>query len=129
MIKLIGTAYKRDDFTTREFFDYWRDTHAAISAKSGPLRGYVSSEVISVLDNPNNPDGDGYIQVDGFVEQWWDDEETFYEAMSSDNESDAWADVLNYAKPHGQFWVVKEHVYIPPPVSRGSLTNKVWVDA
>ncbi len=22
--------------------------------------------------------------------------------------------VRNYAKPTGQFWVVKEHVYIPP---------------
>jgi hypothetical protein len=38
MLKLIGTAYKRDDFTTKEFFDYWRDVHAPISAKSGPLR-------------------------------------------------------------------------------------------
>ena len=61
MIKLIGTAYKRDDFTTREFFDYWRDTHAAISAKSGPLRGFVASEVISNLENPNNPNGEGEI--------------------------------------------------------------------
>lgn len=129
MIKLIGTAYKRDDFTTREFFDYWRDKHAAISAKSGPLRGYVASEVIRSLDNPNNPTGEGEIQVDGFVEQWWDDEETFNRAMSSENESAAWEDVLNYAKPTGQFWVVKEHVYIPPPITGpGSLTNNVWVD-
>ena len=27
MIKLIGTAYKRDDFTTEGFFEYWRDVH------------------------------------------------------------------------------------------------------
>jgi uncharacterized protein (TIGR02118 family) len=129
VIKLIGTAYKRDDFTTREFFDYWRDTHAAISAKSGPLRGYVASEIITGLDNPNNPDKKGEIEIDGFVEQWWDNEEVFYEAMSTANEGEAWADVLNYAKPNGQFWVVKEHVYIPPPISGpGSLTNKVWVE-
>jgi uncharacterized protein (TIGR02118 family) len=128
VIKLIGTAYKRDDYTTKEFFDYWRDTHAAISAKSGPIRGYVASEVIRKLHNPNNPDGEGEIQVDGFVEQWWDDEETFEAAMSSENESKAWDDVLNYAKPTGQFWVVKEHVYIPPPITGpGSLTNNVWV--
>ena len=25
MIKMIGTAYKRDDFTTEEFFRYWRE--------------------------------------------------------------------------------------------------------
>ncbi len=127
MIKLIGTAYKRDDFTTREFFDYWRDTHAAITAKSGPLRGYVTSEVITNLENPNNPGGAGEIQVDAFVELWYDDEKTFYDAMGSENEKEAWADVANYAKPTGQFWVVKEHVYIPPPISRGSLTNNAWV--
>lgn len=127
MIKLIGTAYKRDDFTTQEFFDYWRDKHAPLSAQSGALRGYVTSEVIRRLENPNNPSGEGEIQVDAFVEQWWDDEETFYKAMSTQNESDAWKDVMNYAKPIGQFWVVKEHVYVPPPISRGSLTNNAWI--
>jgi uncharacterized protein (TIGR02118 family) len=128
VIKLIGTAYKRDDFSTREFFDYWRDVHAPISARSGPLRGYVASEVIRKLDNPNNPDDGNAPEIDGFVEQWWDDEETFDRAMSSENESEAWADVLNYAKPNGTFWVVKEHVYIPPPITGpGSLTNNVWI--
>lgn len=127
MIKLIGTAYKRDDFTTREFFDYWRDVHAPISAKSGPLRGYVASEVIRKIDNPNAPGGTS-LEVDGFVEQWWDDEAAFDEAMATQNESEAWADVLNYAKPHGTFWLVKEHVYIPPPITGpGSITNKAWI--
>ena len=128
MIKLIGTAFKRDDFTMQEFFDYWRDVHAEISARSGPLRGYVASEVIRKLDNPNNPDDAAGAEVDGFVEQWWDDEETLDAAMASANEGEAWADVLNYAKPTGTFWVVKEHVYIPPPIiGPGTLTNNVWV--
>ncbi len=127
MIKLIGTAFKRDDFTTQEFFDYWRETHAPLSAKSGPIRGYVASEVIRRLPNPNNPD-EGEMDVDAFVEQWWDNEETLDAAMASANEGEAWADVLNYAKPTGTFWVVKEHVYIPPPITGpGSLTNNVWV--
>lgn len=127
MIKLIGTAYKRDDFTTTEFFDYWRDVHAPISARSGPLRGYVASEVIRKIENPNASEGTS-LDVDGFVEQWWDDEATFDEAMATQNESEAWADVLNYAKPNGTFWLVKEHVYIPPPITgAGSLTNNVWI--
>ncbi len=127
MIKLIGTAFKRDDFTTQEFFDYWRETHAPLSADSGPIRGYVASEVIRKLPNPNNPD-EGEMEVDAFVEQWWDDEETLDAAMASTNEGEAWADVLNYAKPIGTFWVVKEHVYMPPPITGpGSLTNNVWV--
>ena len=128
MIKLIGTAFKRDDFTTREFFDYWRDVHAPISAGSGPLRGYVVSEVLKKLENPNNPTQEGEEEVDGFVEQWWDDEETMNESFESENEAAAWEDVLNYAKPNGRFWIVNEHVYIPPPImGPGSLTNNAWL--
>lgn len=129
MIKLIGTAYKRDDFSTQEFFDYWRDVHARLSAGSGPLRGYVVSEVLRKLDNPNNPDEDpGAAQVDGFVEQWWDDEESMNRAHATDQEAGAWEDVLNYAKPNGTFWIVKEHIYIPPPImGPGSLSNNAWI--
>lgn len=128
MIKLIGTAFKRDDFTTKEFFDYWRDTHAEISAGSGPLRGYVVSEVLRKLPNPNNPESEGELVVDGFVEQWWDDEETMNDSFDSEQEAKAWEDVLNYAKPNGTFWIVKEHVYIPPPImGPGTLSNNAWI--
>ncbi len=127
MIKLIGTAYKRDDFSTRDFFDYWRDVHAPISASSGPIRGYVVSEVIRKLDNPNRTDQDE-LEVDAFVEQWWDDEETFQRSAESPQEAAAWDDVLNYAKPTGTFWIVKEHVYIPPPITGpGSLSSQAWI--
>jgi uncharacterized protein (TIGR02118 family) len=127
MIKLIGTAYKRDDFSTKEFFDYWRDVHAPISASAGPLRGYVVSEVIRQLDNPLRSD-QGEPEVNGFVEQWWDDEETMQRAHDSPEEKAAWADVLNYAKPTGTFWIVKEHVYIPPPITGpGSLSRQAWL--
>ena len=49
MIKLIGTAYKREDLTTEEFFRYWRDVHAPISGAAPGLRGYVVTEVLSKL--------------------------------------------------------------------------------
>ena len=72
MIKVIGTAYKRDDFSTQEFFDYWRDVHAPISAKIGPMRGYVVSEVIRKVQ--------GELQAEAFIEQWWDDLDAFEKA-------------------------------------------------
>ena len=91
------------------------------------MRGYVASEVIRKIDNPN-AEGSASLEVDGFVEQWWDDEAAFDGAMATANESEAWADVLNYAKPNGTFWLVKEHVYIPPPITRpGSLTRNVYL--
>ena len=120
MIKVIGTAYKRDDFTTQEFFDYWRDVHAPISAKIGPMRGYVVSEVISKVQ--------GELQAEAFIEQWWDDLDAFEKAAETPEMEVAWADVSNYAKTTGTFWVTREHVYIPPPIPRGgTLSRQAWL--
>ena len=116
MIKVIGTAYKRDDFTMQEFFDYWRDVHAPISAKAPGLRGYVVSEVSRKLQ--------GELEADAFVEQWFDDEEAFQLAANSPEVAAAWEDVPRYAKTSGTFWIVKEHVILPPPVPRtGSASS------
>lgn len=120
MIKAIGTAYKRDDFTTQEFFDYWRDVHAPISAKAPGIRGYVVTEVIRKLQGP--------LEADGFVSQWFDDEEALERAEASPEVAVAWEDVPNYAKTTGTFWAVKEHVYIPPPITGpGSLSCQAWL--
>lgn len=120
MIKMIGTAYKRDDFTTKEFFDYWRDVHAPITAAAPGIRGYVVSEVVRKYHGDQD--------IDGLVELWFDSEEALDEAMASDAEKEAWADVENYAKPQGSFWIAKEHVYIPPPIiGPGSLSRQAWL--
>jgi uncharacterized protein (TIGR02118 family) len=120
MVKLIGTAYKRDDFTTEEFFRYWREVHAPITGKCPGLRGYVVSEVLRKLQ--------GDLEADAFVELWFDDEEALDYAMASPEEEAAWADVGNYAKLTGTFWVAKEHVYIPAPLTgKGSLSRQVWI--
>lgn len=116
MIKAIGTAYKRDDFTTKEFFEYWLDVHGPISAKAPGLRGYVVSEVIRKLQ--------GELETEAFVEQWFDDESAFEQAGTSPEVAAAWEDVPRYAKTTGTFWLVKEHVIIPPPGrSPGRLTR------
>lgn len=122
MIKAIGTAYKRDDFTTREFFDYWVDVHAPISARGPGLRGYVVTEVIRKIQ--------GELEAEAFVEQWWDDEAAFERAMASPELAEAWDDVQRYAKTTGTFWLGKEHVLIPPPDPGPGLLrqeNGVWV--
>ncbi len=113
MIKCIGTAYKRDDFTSEEFFQYWIDVHAPISSKIPGLRGYVVNEVVRRLM--------GDFVTEAFVEQWFDDEASF-EATSGTSELEAaWEDVGNYARTDGTFWLVKEHVIIPPPTEPGYL--------
>ena len=122
MIKVIGTAYKRDDFTTRDFFDYWRDVHAPISAKAPGIRGYVVTEVIRKLQ--------GDLEADGFVSQWFDDKEAAARADASPEVAAAWDDVANYAKMTGTFWTTREHVYIPPPITGpGTLSSRAWLPA
>ena len=106
-LKLIGTAYRRDDFTTRAFFDYWRDIHGPISGRAPGLGSYVVSEIIQRLA--------GNVEADGFVEQWWPDRATLDIASTSPEVAIAWEDVHAYAKPTGTFWVTREHVEIAPP--------------
>ena len=119
MIKIIGTAYKRDDFTHDEFFRYWLDVHAPISARAPGLRGYVVSEVVRQLQ--------GELHTEAFVEQWYDDEAAFERAASTPEAAAAWDDVGRYAKTTGTFWLVNEHVIMPPP-DRGPGLASTWTD-
>jgi uncharacterized protein (TIGR02118 family) len=114
VIKLIGTAYRRDDFSPDEFIKYWNEVHAPISAKVPGLRGYVVTEIIKKLQGP--------LDADAFVELWWDDVESFEKAGPSPEQAAAWADLPNYAKPTGTFWLAREHVQIAlPPSGPGRL--------
>jgi uncharacterized protein (TIGR02118 family) len=109
MIKTIGTAYKRDDFTREAFFDYWMNVHVPISRRAPGIRGYVVTELTRKIA--------GELEVDAFVEQWFDDEDALTRATNSPEGQAAWDDVGNYAKTSGTFWVAKQHVIIPPPLA------------
>ena len=87
MIKAIGTAYRRDDFTPEQFMRYWLQVHAPISARAPGLRGYVVSEVLRKLR--------GELEAEAFVEQWFDDEAAFERAGRSPELAAAWDDVGN----------------------------------
>jgi len=108
MIRIIGTAYKRDDFTPEAFMRYWLEVHGPLSARRPGLRGYVVSEVIRKIQ--------GELETEAFVEQWFDDEEAVARSSASPELAAAWEDVGRYAKTSGTFWLVKEHVLIPPPI-------------
>lgn len=114
-LKILGSAYKLDSFTTEAFFAYWRDVHGPLSAKAPGLRGYVVSEVTSRLS--------GTVHADGFVEQWWPDQATLDAANASPEVAVAWADVANYAATTGTFWLVREHVLRAPTFPSGSLED------
>jgi uncharacterized protein (TIGR02118 family) len=81
--------------------------HAPISRRAPGLRGYVVSEIDRRVR--------GTIEADAFVEQWFDSEEALQAASESPEVAAAWEDVPNYAQTTGSFWVVREHVIVPPP--------------
>src|SRR3712207_9563998 len=95
VIKAIGTAYRRDDFTSEEFMRYWLEVHGPISAKAPGLRGYVVSEVIRKLQ--------GELETEAFVEQWFDDEEAAQRAAESPEVAAARDAVPRYAQTTGTF--------------------------
>lgn len=74
--------------------------------KAPGLRGYVVAELEHRLQ--------GSLEVDALVEQWFDSEDAYLTAAASPEVAAAWEDVPNYAKPTGTFWVVKDHVIVPP---------------
>jgi hypothetical protein len=76
----------------------------------------VVSEVIRKLG--------GELQADAFVEQWYDDEAAWEAASQTPQVATAWADVANYAKTTGTFWLVKEHVLIPPPIEGPGILQR-----
>lgn len=107
-INLFGTARRRDDFTHEAFFDYWDRVHAPISSAVPGLGGYVASEVRDMVAG-------GESAIDGFIELWWPDRATFDASGDAPQQAAAWADVGNYARTDGSFWLTSEHVLVAPP--------------
>ena len=66
----------------------------------------------------------GELETEAFVEQWYDDEEAWDRASATEQAAAAWEDVGRYAKTTGTFWVVKEHVIVPPPDRGPGLASK-----
>lgn len=115
-LKVVGSAYRRDDFTPEAFFRYWEDVHAPVSALVPGLGAYVVSEVLQRLS--------GDVEAHAFVEQWWPDEATLDATADSPELAVAWADVSNYAKTTGTFWLVRETVLQAPSYEAPGLLER-----
>lgn len=109
VVKLIGSAFRRPDFTVDAFFRYWMDTHSHISAKVPGVGGYVVSQVLA----PEPVDG----RADAYIEQWIASEEIFDASADTPEAAAAWEDVPNYALTTGVFWLMRETVLFTPPAT------------
>ncbi len=114
-VNMLGTGFRRDDFTIEAFFDYWITTHAPIS---GAVPGSVGYVVSRVRDAGGKRADDG---VDAFIELWYPDRDVFDRAGTTPEQDAAWADVANYAKTDGEFWLTREHVVVAPAATGPGL--------
>jgi uncharacterized protein (TIGR02118 family) len=108
-LNLFGTAAKRDDFTLEGFFDYWKNTHAPISASIPGSSGYVVSRVHDTVGMAVER------TVDAFIELWYPSREAQASAGEHPLAAQAWEDVPRYARTDGHFWFAYEHVVVAPP--------------
>jgi len=87
MIKLVFCLTRREDVSPEDFYNYWRNEHAAKVvrlAKALDAKRYVQSHTCLPAVNEVNRAGRGLAApFDGIAELWWDDEEAFIRRMTS----------------------------------------------
>ena len=73
MVKLIALLKRKDGVSAEEFSRYWHDEHGPLIASSFPkIRRYVQNHAVKL-------EGGGEPKVDGVVELWFDDLQTWKE--------------------------------------------------
>jgi uncharacterized protein (TIGR02118 family) len=107
MIKSIALAHRKAGMTRAEYNKYWKEQHAPLAAKLIPgLRKYVQNHFVDVP-------GVEY-EGDGIVEMWYDNVESFKNAMAFIHSDEGKALVIDGDKflemKPGGLWVVEEHV-------------------
>lgn len=116
VVKLMGSAFRRPDYSVDAFFRYWMDTHSYIGAKVLGVGGYVVSQVLS----PEPVNG----LTDAYIEQWITSEKIFDASGDTPEAAAAWQDVPNYALTSGVFWLMRETVLLTPPASGPGLHER-----
>jgi uncharacterized protein (TIGR02118 family) len=87
MLKLDILIIRRQDFTHRQFLEYWRDRHAPLFVEQPivqkTVRRYVQSRTL-----PETPAGLPSAPFDGIAQLWFDDADGFLEYVQSPNYRD-----------------------------------------
>ena len=109
MIKMIYCGKNGSGKSMEAFKAYYLEHHAPLFRKTAlEVRRYV---INFPIERPGRE-----APFDFVTEIWWDDMESFERAGASPEQAEAWADVANYAKTTGTFWLAREHIQIPPPI-------------
>jgi uncharacterized protein (TIGR02118 family) len=91
MIKLIYCITRKPELSVEEFQRYWRETHAPIAARIPGVRRYVQCHTLPELYGGSNAPS-----YDGAAEVWFDDYQSFTNAVGSAEVKAAREDERNF---------------------------------
>jgi uncharacterized protein (TIGR02118 family) len=91
MIKLIYCITRKEGLSVEEFQRHWRETHAPIAARIPGVRRYVQCHTL-----PDTYGGDRAPAYDGAAELWFDDMQSFRDALASPEIQAAREDELTF---------------------------------
>ena len=75
MIKVIATLKRKSGLTQKEFSSYWYERHGPLIVKTFPnIRRYVQNHSLKLP-------GGGEPRIDGVVETWYDDMESWQKSV------------------------------------------------
>jgi uncharacterized protein (TIGR02118 family) len=89
MIKLVMCVSRRSELSRKEFQEYWLKSHGPLLqkfAQAYKVKKYVQSHTIDSTLNEGVQKSRGITQeYDGIAELWWESEEEFINAISSED--------------------------------------------
>ena len=88
MIKFVMCLHRHPDMTREQFQDYWKNSHAPLFqsfADTHKAKRYVQDHTIDSPMNDMLRESRGMVEAfDGVAEVWFESEQAFIEAMSSE---------------------------------------------
>ncbi len=88
MIKLVMCVNRKQDLSREEFQEYWLNNHGPLLqkfAQSYGVKKYVQSHTIESVLNEKVRESRKILQEhDGIAELWWESEEAFVKAITSE---------------------------------------------
>jgi uncharacterized protein (TIGR02118 family) len=89
MLKVVFLVHKKSGMDSDEFRRHWRQTQGSLGAKIPGTRKYVQNHSVNSV-------GGGAAAYDGFAEMWFDNKESFEQAMATPQAQAAIADLPNF---------------------------------
>lgn len=107
MIKVIGLLGRKESQTREEFEEHWLKIHAAMSANLPEIRRYYLNFIVGESSRSDVPSFGLEGRIDGIVELWFDDAESYHAFRETDAAKEWFKDGASFIG-HSQTFLVEE---------------------